>query len=163
MKKLVAVFVFFLAMVDGPAAADCRVRQRVVVQVQVQAVALVATLPLAVPAYSVSVDPVAYALLEEVRAIRKELAGLRGGAAGPADLKALVTADCAKCHSEAKAADHGGEFVLVEANGSLAVLSLPERRRIAELVEKGTMPPKAPLSDARKAEFRAAMKAKASP
>ena len=69
----------------------------------------------------------------------------------PASTALLVLHNrCVQCHSETAAEAKGGGQILLNADGSLATLSLAEKRRVRELVEKGAMPPGRPVSEAEK-------------
>lgn len=64
-------------------------------------------------------------------------------AAGHANFEAFAKADgkCINCHQDGtKAAEENG-FVMFEKDGKISVFSLPERRRMDELIRKGQMPP----------------------
>ena len=69
----------------------------------------------------------------------------------PASTALLVLHNrCVQCHSETAAEAKGGGQILLNADGSLATLSLAEKRRVRELVERGAMPPGRPVSEAEK-------------
>lgn len=154
MNRLIAVtaLVFLLAGLNAPACPP--LRQRVVVQAQ--AVVAVPLVPVvAVPAYSVGYDPAVGAIVAELRALREAVEKLRpGGGAGVLDLKGVVATRCAACHQDDQAEAKGAGFVLLEKDGSLPPFSLPERRRMKQLVDEGKMPPKNPLSEAEKSLFK---------
>lgn len=119
----------------------------------------VVTAAVIVPAYSASYAPEYAALANELKLLREEIARQRGTPAPvAADLQSLVAAKCASCHGVEKAEASGGGQVLLEVDGALPPLSLAERRRISEVVEKGLMPPRSPLDEVTKAAFRAAVK-----
>lgn len=71
----------------------------------------------------------------------------------PPTALAVVKNKCAACHSEAKAADEGGGFVMLDKDGALPAFSQKQRDRILAQAYKGAMPPRdnklkiAPLSD----------------
>ncbi len=82
----------------------------------------------------------------ELRLLRQDLQGLRGGQAPvPAGLtlQAVMVNKCAMCHGADVAQEKGAGFVLVEKDGKLAELSITEKRRVVREVENGRMP-KAP-------------------
>lgn len=160
--------VLSLAMMPLMAWSSCS-RSRVVVvkraaAVQAEAAVLV-PVAVAVPAYSVSYNTqqagesdVAHAIRELAKAVEaiggRVPAGMGNG--NGLTYQAVMTARCAQCHQDGKAGVSG--MVLVEKDGTPAVLSLAEKRRIIQLVEAGDMPPRKNgvlLSDAEKAAFRA--------
>lgn len=108
-----------------------------------------ALLPAYGPSFSSS-DDLLKQILEEVRGLRKDVQGLKGGTPGQQQDGALgvVGTRCLSCHQDGKAQDKGGGFVLVEKDSSLAELSLAEKRRVVRLVQKGDMPPSGKLPDA---------------
>ena len=61
--------------------------------------------------------------------------------------KTVVADRCLKCHQDGVAQDKGDGFVLVEKDGSLAELSLAEKRRIIRMVSQGKMPPSGKLPE----------------
>lgn len=104
-------------------------------------------------------------LCQELRKLRLEVARLRGApvASQPATPAQPITGvgvigqRCASCHSAANAVANGGGFVLVTADGKLAPLSLPEKRRIIELTSNDRMPkrPHQPLTSQEKDALKA--------
>ena len=87
--------------------------------------------------------------LAELRAIRALLEVSRpGGPAAKSSASALITARCASCHADGKAEERGDGFVLVEADGKLASLSVGDRRRVKRKLVQKAMPPGAPLPEA---------------
>lgn len=108
-------------------------------------------------AYSAS-DDLLKQILEEIKGLRKDVQGLRLGAAGSGNTLAdAVGRHCVQCHAAQVADDKGGGFVLVEKSSTLADLSLAEKRRVARLVEQGKMPPAGQpvLTDDEKKVFQA--------
>ena len=100
-------------------------------------------------------------LCQELRKLRLEVARLRGVPVAeplpappqqPLTGPGVIGQRCAVCHSSTAAPANGGGFVLMDAAGKLAPLSLPEKRRIIELTTTGKMPkaPHTPLSQAEK-------------
>lgn len=71
----------------------------------------------------------------------------------PPTALAVVKNKCAACHSEAKAGEEGGGFVMLDKDGALPAFSQKQRDRILAKAYKGAMPPRdnklkiAPLSD----------------
>ncbi len=92
------------------------------------------------PSYSLS-DDLLKQLLEEVRGIRSELRASGIAKPGGTTLAGTLKANCAACHTAGVADQKGSGFILLEKDGSLAELSLAERRRVAKMVEQGKMPP----------------------
>lgn len=71
--------------------------------------------------------------------------------AGP-DKQAVARANCAACHTPAKADKAGGGFILFadDKASALKPLSARERTRVKEAVESGEMPPNRKLTPADK-------------
>lgn len=100
---------------------------------------------LLVPAYQSgysATDDLLKQLLAEVRGLRQDVQSLRGlgTPAGVADGGALLKTRCASCHTEGKAEDRGGGFVLVLKDGAIAPLSLYEQRKVSEQLRAKKMP-----------------------
>lgn len=109
---------------------------------------LIANPPL-VPAYTASTTAEAILLkqiLDELRGMRAEVKLVLASKANPADLKTVMTARCAGCHSVDKAEANGDSFVLIERDGSLSPLSVGQKRSLVRMVEKGLMPKNAALT-----------------
>jgi mono/diheme cytochrome c family protein len=97
-------------------------------------------------------------ILAELKALRADMASLRSPQPGGGvvqELKAnpldVLKTRCASCHNPKTAATKGGELVLVDDYGNLKRFSKPDKRAIADRVNKGTMPPSGKLSEADKA------------
>jgi mono/diheme cytochrome c family protein len=111
--------------------------------------AYVAPVALAVPLYGASYsggDPetaeLLRALIEEMRALRADVAGLRGPQAQAApgrDPVQVLTANCAACHTAGPKLK--GEFEMFSPDGKPLKLNGPDRRAIEKRVREGTMPP----------------------
>ena len=140
------LFLAALALSPDLAMAQCRTPFCPQKQVVVPPVQLV-PIAVQVPTYSVSYDGNIAALIAELRGIREEIAGLRG-ATSPQALShiSIITNNCARCHEAKVAGGKGGSFVMLDAKG-VPPFSLPEKRRIEELVKAKKMPPDRPLSD----------------
>ena len=175
-----------LLMLSAIPGGGCHAAKAVVVKQEVAAVAVVqpVVVPLysfayappavyappapqpqvAPPAQPLAVQEEPCDLCQELRKLRLEVARLRGGSvvAPPVSAQPLTGAGiigqrCASCHSAASAATNGGGFTLVGADGKLVPLSLPEKRRIVELVTADRMPkkPHAPLTSQEKETLKA--------
>jgi len=100
------------------------------------------------PTYSAS-DDLLKQILDEVKGLRKDVQGLKAGQQPTQDgALGVVATRCLSCHQDGKAQDKGGGFVMVEKDGSLAEMSLAEKRRVVRLVGKGDMPPGGKLPEA---------------
>ena len=60
----------------------------------------------------------------------------------PATALILLHNKCSACHTEDRAESRGGGQIILNTDGSVAPLSLAERRRLVEVVEKSEMPPR---------------------
>jgi mono/diheme cytochrome c family protein len=147
-----------LLMACPPAlACPYQVRQvKAVKAVAVQQIVYPIVPVVAVPVYQISYTPPAPAaqtqqqvdetgIVAELKAIRLELARLRGAGVGhqaaAPNGAGLLTRKCAACHAAAVAEEKGAGFVLLEKDGKLAALSLTEKKRIERRVSGGQMPP----------------------
>ena len=140
-------------IVPSLAFAQCNTVKCVKPVVAVPVVATPVIQQIVLPTYSVSFDPASAAIIAELQAIREELRQARTGQAVAAPtLLSLVTNNCASCHDASSAAAKGGTFVMTEKN-QLVPFSLPERRRLAEVVRSGAMPKGKPMLEADKAAF----------
>jgi cytochrome c553 len=72
----------------------------------------------------------------------------QGGEARPGDALRAAAGKCVACHHVDKFEKSGGGFQLFGADGSFAKLSDRDRRKVAQMVESGQMPPEGrpPLS-----------------
>lgn len=104
-------------------------------------------------------------ILEELRALRADIASLKGstvpGGALPlkgADPIAITRANCASCHSGD--AEKGGGFAMFNDKQQPLKLSPADRREITKRVSNGTMPPpsKPKLSQGDKESLLAALR-----
>jgi mono/diheme cytochrome c family protein len=105
-----------------------------------------------VPAYQAgysSQDDLLKQILIELQAMRREMR--TGGKGGAPEGAALIGQRCASCHQDGKAEERGDGFVLVEADGKLADLSISDRRKIRRKLEKHAMPPGGGLPEAENA------------
>ena len=131
-RKLIALAALLLAAAG--ASASCPPVRKVIVPAVVS--------PIIIPTYSASYtasqDGTLRDILAELRAIRQELRSSKGEAVS---FQARGAGKCANCHQERNAGAAGGGFVLLENDGRLPPMSLPEKRRIVDLVSKGAMPP----------------------
>lgn len=115
--------------------------------------AYVAPVAVAVPLYGASYntgDPetalALQAILEELRALRGEVAGLRGSGAPPgaqaaprADPAKVLAVHCAACHTEGPKLK--GDMAFFDPKGQLLKLNGPDKRAIEKRTREGTMPP----------------------
>ena len=138
-------------IVPSLAFAQCNTVKCVKPVVAVPVVATPVIQQIVLPTYSVSFDPASAAIIAELQAIREELRQARTGQAVAAPtLLSLTQNHCASCHG--KGADSKGGYVMVDDKG-LVPFSLPERRRMAELIRTGAMPPGKPMLEADKKAF----------
>lgn len=162
MKKLIALLALLVAAAGVHACPhtvqQVVVKKRAVVVAQPVVAAVVA--PVLVPTYTAAY----YApsdqseVVKELRALRAELAALKGGATGEVlSLQALVAGKCASCHQPKNAEARGGGQVLIEDDGKLPPFSLAEKKAIIRAVESGEMPPRSPLAAHEKAALKAAL------
>lgn len=119
---------------------------------QVYAPAYVAPATIVLPLYGASyseADPESalalQAILEELKAMRQEIAALRSPA-GPQPQAApkidpvkVLAANCAGCHTPGPKLK--GEFEIFAPDGKPLKLNGPDRRAIEKRVREGTMPP----------------------
>jgi mono/diheme cytochrome c family protein len=140
-------------VLSGVVTADvCRSTHCAPVQASAYvAPAYVAPVAIAVPLYGASYtgggDPetaeLLRALIEEMRALRADVAGLRTGpqaqAAPGRDPVAVLSASCAACHTAGPKLK--GEFEMFAPDGKPLKLNGPDRRAIEKRVREGTMPP----------------------
>lgn len=83
-------------------------------------------------------------LLEEIKALRSDVANLQAGGTVPplgaraVDVSKIVKANCASCHTGEASK---GEFQLFTDKGETVRLSPPDRRALEKRVREGTMPP----------------------
>ena len=102
-----------------------------------------------VPAYQVSYsaqEDLLKQILIELKGLRQDIQGLTPNTAPASNGASLLGSRCAGCHQDGVAETKGGGFVIVEKNGTLAELSLAEKRRMVRLVTQGKMPPTGALS-----------------
>jgi mono/diheme cytochrome c family protein len=105
-------------------------------------------------------------LLEEIKALRSDVANLQAGGTVPplgaraVDVSKIVKANCASCHTGGVADDKGGGFELFTEKGEVIKLSPADRRSVEKRVREGTMPPatKPRLSAEDKAALLGALK-----
>lgn len=88
-------------------------------------------------------------ILEELKGLRRDVQSLKAGQQPSTQdgATSILATRCLSCHQDGKAQEKGGNFVLVEKDGTLAELSLAEKRRIIRMVQKGEMPPTGKLPD----------------
>lgn len=152
-----------------------QVAKQKVVEVKEVAVAQIVAVPIAFPVYSVGLAPgyevapqpqvapppqqvMSREPLEDdaLDAIRKDIAAIRAELASfrrtdPISTPAgLLQHRCAACHGSEVAQTKGAGFVLLEKDGSLAPLSLQEKRRVVREVVAGRMPKGGTLTEAEK-------------
>ncbi len=146
--KLYALF--GVTVLSGAVYADVCHAPRAVYQHQ--AVAVVAPVAVSLPLYGASYTggdgetaEALRAILEELKAMRQELAGLRGGAAGPQAVTAkndpdpILVKHCAACHTDGP--NVKGDFGMFDDKGILLKLNGPDKRAVVKRVREGTMPP----------------------
>lgn len=104
-----------------------------------------------VPAYGGSysqTDDLLLQIRDELKGLRKDVQSLKPGAGSQQDAAVgILAAKCLSCHQDGKAEDKGGGFVLVEKDGALTELSVPQKRTIRRLVQQGKMPPSGKLPE----------------
>jgi hypothetical protein len=90
-----------------------------------------------------------------VRGLRKDVQSLRQGqqAGGELTFPVLAKKHCIKCHALDVAEEKGGDFVMFEKDGELAVFSAAQNRQISKKVESGAMPVNGKLSEDEKKPF----------
>lgn len=89
---------------------------------------------------------------DEMRALRVELrSGIGGGQT--VSFESAARNRCVSCHAANQADDKGGGFAMFDEQSKLIDFRPLERRRIAEKVRKGEMPPGQPLSAEEKKLF----------
>lgn len=170
MKKIALVMACVLALCIVPEvlASGCVVRQRVVNQAvvvdhaAVVTAAVFAPVPVYVPQYSVGyAGPDNTQLLQEIQALRREVADLRNQRPQPLPELAkaaknvtvnehpaveILRKNCAACHSADMAKAKGAGFTLFDVAG-FASLTDKQALAIARNVYSGRMPKGGKLSD----------------
>ena len=146
---------FMLPLIVQAEPRKLQVQQSVPVQSAV--ITQLVPIVVQVPAYSVSYQPLQDKdpILEELRMIRALLAGRNGAALqGPA----LLRQSCIGCHGAVGAPNKGGGFVIVDAQDKLMPFSLPERRRMMDLIQQDVMPKNRKLTENEKKTLIAFLK-----
>lgn len=102
-------------------------------------------------AYS-STDDILLQMLAEIKGLRQDVQALKSAQAGQGQPQqgalGVIATRCMSCHQDGPAKDKGGDFVMVEKDGTLSELSLGEKRRIIKMTSTGKMPPSGKLSEA---------------
>lgn len=89
-------------------------------------------------------DEVLREILQELRAMRAEIAALKQPAVLPlalADAGKVMSKSCVKCHGKDAAEKDGGGFVMFDQAGGLLQLAEADKRRVANRVSRNSMPP----------------------
>ena len=127
--------------------AQCRTPTCQPKQVVVPVVQQIVPVAVQVPTYSATYSSYEAGILEKLERIAVALER-GGGAQGVAAVThvSIIQNRCSGCHEAQVAEGKGGGFVMWDAKG-LPPFSLPEKRRIKELVKTGAMPPSGPLTE----------------